>query len=200
MASNALLIFLKKPVPGKVKTRLAADLGDQAAAEAYKTLYRNTISRVLDPSWKIIFYIADDVSGFEEYTYERRVQSSGDLGQKMHHAFVEACRENEAVVLIGSDCPYLGTAEVSEAFDSLKTNDVVFGPSTDGGYYLIGLKNPAVPLFTDISWSTSKVLDQSLAAATQVGLKVHLLREWSDVDTIADWKAWLDYLGKNDKA
>ena len=114
-------------------------------------------------------------------------QSDGDLGAKLNNAFAQAFEKGrERVIIIGSDCPYLATADIDEADEALKSADVVLGPATDGGYWLVGLSKPAPEIFENINWSTETVLDETQAKAKSAHLTVQLLRELSDVDDVTD--------------
>jgi rSAM/selenodomain-associated transferase 1 len=119
------------------------------------------------------------------------VQDGQDLGERMAHAFARSFESGmEKVVLIGTDCPTLQPQHLNQAFEALTHSDLVLGPATDGGYYLIGMKRKADYLFEGISWSTSEVLSQTLAVATAHGLHFTLLDELSDIDTREDWERY----------
>jgi len=110
-------------------------------------------------------------------------QSPGDLGERMKAAFLQAFRQGaQQVILHGTDIPDLTTHHIDEAFDALKSHDLVLGPSTDGGYWLIGLKKPA-DLFNRIEWGSSSVFDKTVAAARAQALSVHVLPPLTDMDT-----------------
>jgi rSAM/selenodomain-associated transferase 1 len=119
------------------------------------------------------------------------VQEGHDLGERMASAF--ACSFElgmDKVVLIGTDCPSLQSEHLNQAFEALTHSDLVLGPATDGGYYLIGMKRRADYLFEGITWSTAEVLSQTLAVATAHGLHFTLLDELSDIDTQEDWECY----------
>jgi len=116
----------------------------------------------------------------------------------MNAAFVEAFREGvNRVVIIGSDCPALTAEDLEQAWRALDTRDVVLGPATDGGYWLIGLREPQSALFERIAWSTSTVLAETIDRAHRTGLRVGQLRQLTDVDTEADWLNYLSSLPEN---
>jgi rSAM/selenodomain-associated transferase 1 len=116
-------------------------------------------------------------------------QGEGDLTERLRLSFAEAFqRGDEHVLVIGSDCPEVSEADICEGLEALKESDLVLGPATDGGYWLVGLREPRPELFEGIPWSSEKVLEKTLAIAAAAGLKVKLLRTLSDVDTHADWE------------
>jgi rSAM/selenodomain-associated transferase 1 len=123
--------------------------------------------------------------------WRRTPQGAGNLGERLERTVQDAfATAPTPVVVIGCDCPELTENDLLEAGRLLATRDVVFGPATDGGYWLIGLKRPMPALFRGISWGTSRVLDQSLDIAQRLGLSWGLLRGLADIDTEADWRAW----------
>jgi len=193
-----VLLFLKFPEPGRVKTRLARTVGPELAAAIYQRLVAAVIARVpsemelvglFDPPEK-----ADEVEQWmRRMAPERSVklvpQAAGDLGRRLEQAFAGAFAAGaETILVIGSDCVELDGAILAEAGQALAERDVVLGPSEDGGYYLIGLQAPHPELFAGIDWSTRQVLAQTLARAEMAGLRVHLLPKLWDVDTEEDWR------------
>ena len=192
--NRALAIFLKNPESEKVKTRLAKDIGNAGAVEAYISLYETVIREVSSGAWDIIMFIAQSTAGFDAYSYVKEVQSNGDLGHKMLDAFQRMLAKYDAAIVIGSDCPYISSVHIDEAYQALVTNDLVLGPTTDGGYYLIGLKKPIPELFVNINWSTETVFEETIAVASQLDLNYHLLPELTDIDTITEWKQWVNRL------
>jgi rSAM/selenodomain-associated transferase 1 len=133
-------------------------------------------------------YIPETVNTHIEKSF---VQEGQDLGQRMANAFARSFESGmEKVVLIGTDCPTLQSQHLNQAFEALTNSDLVLGPATDGGYYLIGMKRRSDYLFEGISWSTAAVLSQTLAVATAHGLDFTLLDELSDIDTQEDWEIY----------
>lgn len=189
--NRALAIFLKKPEPGKVKTRLAKDIGEAGAVKAYISLYETVIREVSPGAWDIMLFISQSTEGFDVYSYIKEVQSTGDLGHKMLDAFQRMLVKYDAAIIIGSDCPYITTTHIEEAYQALETNDLVLGPTIDGGYYLIGLKKPISELFENINWSTETVFEETIAVSSKLGLTYHLLQELTDIDTINEWEEWV---------
>lgn len=203
----ALLIFTKNSVSGHVKTRIAATMGNESALAVYQALLSHTseVTCYL-PVDKTIFY-SDSIETedlWDNTIYKKQIQFGSDLGSRMQHAFEHSFAEgNEAVAIIGTDCFEITPAIIMNAFDGLQTHDIVIGPATDGGYYLLAMKQMQVELFKDIAWSSSEVLKSSLAICDQLNLGVYLLPQLSDVDTEADLteeqKAkWMANLVKND--
>lgn len=188
-ADSALIVFLRLPVKGKVKTRIAATEGDDHALAIYLQLMGITLDLAAHSDKPVyLFYegglpqLADQQPAF---TYQP--QSSGDLGKKMADAFSLVLRNHPKAVLIGSDCPTLSTSILNEAFSLLDQNDIVLGPARDGGYYLIGCKNVYPALFERISWSTPSVLKTTIERIREEKLSFNLLEELTDIDTTADW-------------
>lgn len=190
-----LLMFARYPELGRVKTRLAAGIGDEAALAVYRELLAHTqtvAAPVFARKWLWLAEAGPTADRTDPWQgYEARPQPSGDLGHRMHTAFAHAFSEGATqVVIIGTDCPGLTTAHLTEAYAALTTHDFVLGPATDGGYYLLGMKQLWPDLFLHKQWSTDSVRHDTLADATRLHLQVHLLPELRDVDTAADLAAW----------
>ncbi|MDB6109598.1 MAG: hypothetical protein JWR69_1348 [Pedosphaera sp.] len=197
MTLESLLVFLKAPRPGQVKTRLATTLGDEAACGIYRRLVETVLDRISSlPNVRLVYAPTDAEEEIQPWVrpgWEIHPQESGDLGQRLHLAFRSAfARGAHRVVIIGSDCPAITTSDITAAWSALRMMDVVLGPATDGGYWLIGLRRPQPVLFENIAWSTGTVFCDTLESARGAGLKVSILRELSDVDTEADWLNFLE--------
>ncbi|HTI73286.1 MAG TPA: TIGR04282 family arsenosugar biosynthesis glycosyltransferase [Candidatus Limnocylindria bacterium] len=196
-----ILLFLKAPRLGFVKTRLAKDLGPAGALSAYRQMLQATVE-VLCPFPNVALrYTPDDstdeVGSWAKPGWRLEPQGDGDLGERLTRAFADAFANGaNPVVAIGSDCPYVSAADLREAQDLLQTNDVVLGPAVDGGYWLIGTRRALPQLFEGIDWSTERVFEQTCRAANVAGLTVARLRTLSDVDTSEDWQRWQTILGK----
>lgn len=194
----ALIVFLKNPVLGKVKTRLAKDIGDKKALEIYKELIEYTISLVGEiPFQKYLFYsdyINEPILKSEDFF--QFVQKGNDLGNRMEDAFRKVFDLGfKKVVIIGSDSLEVKKDHILEAFDALDENEIVFGPAFDGGYYLLGMKDLHVKAFRNKKWSTLSLLEESLADLSEK--KIHLLEKLSDIDFLKDvlkYKELRDYL------
>lgn len=191
MPGTQLIIFVKAPRAGFVKTRLAATVGSETALETYETLVE-IITTNLRSIANVDLHFSpadaqDEISSWLHKNWKSSPQADGDLGDKLQGAFHQAFGQDfERVIIIGSDCPYVEPSDIHEAEAALSESDVVLGPATDGGYWLIGLRKPAPTLFQNIHWSTASVLEETLARAGQENLTVTQIRELSDVDTVTD--------------
>lgn len=189
---EALLIFAKKPELGKVKTRLAKDIGDDKALAIYKQLLAYTFDVAAQSKvHTIACFTQEDKVTLDAIAHDGFYkQEQGDLGHKMYQAFVHGKEQGfDKTVIIGTDCADLTKEIIEEAFLKLETHDVVIGPAMDGGYYLIGTKNPLLYLFQNIDWSTEKVLSQTLDAIKANDHTVCLLEELSDIDNVNDLRS-----------
>ena len=189
MKKNALLIFVKNLIPGQVKTRLAATLGNDAAMDIYQQLLKNLNSKIQSlEAEKIVFYskcMEDDI--WDSAIFKKVVQQGNDLGERMENAFkVSLAAGNKKAVIIGSDCPGIDESILNEAFEKLTGFDIVIGPATDGGYYLLGMKKNYPFLFQDFEWSTDRVLQQTIELCNRNQLSYFLLPELSDIDEEKD--------------
>jgi rSAM/selenodomain-associated transferase 1 len=190
--NNVIAVFVRNPELGKVKTRVAAEVGDEKALEIYHSLLEITFQTLLDFDENVVLYLTHHLDDFKNLPFERALQSSGDLGQKMFTTFSELCKRYHNVILIGSDCPYITPQILQEAIHKLSDHDVLIGPSTDGGYYLIGMKQPNASLFDNISWSTDAVLQETIDRVKKNNLSYALLKSLTDIDYYKDWKAYLN--------
>jgi len=193
---KGLIIFVRHPELGKVKTRLAASIGDEATLIIYQKLLQHTfnISNSIDAD-KHVFYsekvIEDDL--WEGERFFKGLQQDTDLGNRMKHAFEKVFEKGyEKVGIIGSDSYELSAQIITDAFERLDQTDIVIGPAKDGGYYLLALKDYVKDIFQNIEWSTGKVLRQTIEVIKQKGYSYALLPLLTDVDTIDDlpqqWK------------
>jgi rSAM/selenodomain-associated transferase 1 len=189
MNDNKLMIFTRNPVLRKVKTRLAATIGDQQALKIYCLLLEHTAQITRNIGANRLVYYADFVGNGDAWddTYEKTIQRGADLGERMSNAFVEQLSTGaEQAVLIGSDCYELTSVIIQDAFLFLDQYDVVIGPALDGGYYLIGMKSVHKELFDGMVWSTASVLRETEARCNKLGLRYHLLPTLSDIDEEKD--------------
>jgi rSAM/selenodomain-associated transferase 2/rSAM/selenodomain-associated transferase 1 len=199
-----LIVFTRYPVPGKTKTRMIPKLGDAGAAALQAQMTEHIASRAkefikLHSLAVEVRYDGGDqkcMQGWLGPLFSYRHQGDGDIGQRMRRAIAEGFQDGcEAVVIIGSDIPDITCHIMQRAFVGLKNHELVLGPSSDGGYYLIGLRRAAFPkadphLFEGISWGTGKVLAQSLAIAKKLKLSYFLLDTLQDVDQPEDLAVW----------
>lgn len=191
--SNTLLIFIRNPQLGKVKTRLALTLGDAEALRIYNLLLDKTRTAALACEAERWLFYSDFVPETDEWSLElfhKKRQYSGGLGERMEAAFAEAfAAGKEKVLIIGSDCPELSGDLLEQAFALLDTADFVLGPAHDGGYYLLGMKALAPTLFRDMEWSTDTVRTNTMDRIAALNKTVALLPQLIDVDTEDDWRA-----------
>jgi uncharacterized protein len=193
-----LLVFARVPALGRVKTRLAAGVGEPVALAVYHELLAITNAAIVAAGVPATVWLAGTAGTEPTATETRewavhhaRCQPEGDLGARMAAAFAAAFDAGAGrVAIIGTDCPGLRATHLNQAFTLLETNDLVLGPATDGGYYLLGLRQPHPELFQNKTWSTSSVLADTLADAGRLGLQVALLPTLRDVDDAADLAAW----------
>lgn len=198
--SEALLIFARNPEPGKVKTRLAATVGNDLAYSIYTKLLSHTVQVTQSlPFHKIVFYSGkvenDDI--WNE-SYNKQLQVDGDLGDRMYHAFDVAFQNKyDKVVIIGTDLPELDEATISEAFIKLDIHDIVIGPAMDGGYYLIGMKKLIKPLFQGIRWSTDTVFNDTITEVEKLQLSYYSLKPLRDIDEEKDLPYFKQFLNEH---
>ena len=193
-----LLIFARVPALGRVKSRLAAGVGEPAALAIYRELLAVTNAAVVAAGVPATVWLADTAGptptaaeAREWAAHRTQCQPDGDLGTRMAAAFAVAFAAGAGrVAIIGTDCPGLRDTHLNQAFALLETNDLVLGPATDGGYYLLGLRQPRPELFQDKAWSTDSVLADTLADAGRLGLRVAFLPTLRDVDDAADLAVW----------
>jgi len=200
MNKNLFGIFIKYPEPGKVKTRLAKDIGNKKAADICRQvaelILKNTMpfNHAYD---RIVFYDpAARQKDFTAWLPEEQfvLQQGSDVGARMDNAVrVLLDRGAEKVVLTGADIPDLSGRIIESAFQELTRADIVIGPARDGGYYLIGMKSPHPEIFRNIPWSTPRVLEDTLMELRRLRLSVTLIERLSDMDTVEDLQHFLKY-------
>jgi hypothetical protein len=188
---NQLIIFVKAPRPGHVKTRLAEAIGAGAACSAYREMVEALLRNLRGLDDIQLRFTPDDalaeISHWVHPPWTAAPQVSGDLTQKLIAAFHEAFASGaERVAIIGSDSPDISRTDIQSAWAALTDHDVVLGPTEDGGYWLIGLRAERPALFQNIPWSSNSVLQETLARAETAALKTSLLRVLPDIDTVED--------------
>ncbi|MEM8604404.1 MAG: TIGR04282 family arsenosugar biosynthesis glycosyltransferase [Cyanobacteria bacterium P01_H01_bin.121] len=198
--TNHLLIFTRYPKPGKTKTRLIPAVGPEGAATIQRELTEHTIQTVRSLQARLpelvstVFYTGttqQQMAAWLGSDLQYRPQGEGNLGQRMQASFQAAFAMGaKRVVIIGIDCPELAVTDLEQAFIALSKQAIVFGPATDGGYYLLGQQHLVPELFVNVEWGTDQVLAQSLAIATQLNLTVQQLRPLTDIDRPADLPLW----------
>jgi uncharacterized protein len=186
---NALIIFVRNPEKGKVNSRLAKDIGDDKSLKVYKFLLQHTRDVSISCNCShFVFYSSyihiHDV--FDDDVFTKFVQEGDDTGERMMNAFKKVfdlgCKK---ICIIGSDCYELQTEIIEEAFEKLNTNDVVTGPASDGGYYLLGMKQLHADLFIQ-DGGTSGVLDDTIKSIAKLTLSCNELTVLNVIDTIED--------------
>ena len=200
MRAELLIIFVKAPRPGTVKTRLAREIGEAAACAAYCRMVNDLRSNLARLEPVEIRFTPDDarkeVVQWLRPGWRLAPQGVGELGTRLQAAFAQAFASgSKRVVVIGSDCPTVTASDIELGWNELQEHDMVIGPAQDGGYWLIGLRSARPRLFQEINWSTSTVLVETLKRAEAAGLKVKLMRQRSDIDSPADWKEFLREAG-----
>lgn len=193
MSQPVIIVFTRFPRPGRVKTRLIPSLGGQGAADLYRKLVERTLdqaARASGASLEIHYTGAAEEKMIDWLgtgpIYFKQAESP-DLGDRMAVSLNQALAAGAPkAVLLGCDLPGLRVEHILRAFDELDGVDVVFGPAEDGGYWLTGLKKPQIGLFTNIKWSTSEVLTESLARAGKLGLSYTLVDTLADLDRPED--------------
>lgn len=200
MTARSLLIFIKNPIIGKVKTRLARTLGNEKALSIYHYLLHVTRENtaLLRGVKRYLFY-SDFVNTTDEWQndlYEKHLQRGEDLGKRMYEAFKLCWQTNTHLVIIGADCPTLSPKILNDAFEALHKHDFVVGAAADGGYYLLGMRKTNEPtppqyLFEQVAWSTSQVLQTTLDRITLAQKKVYVLPTLTDIDEEKDWIAFV---------
>jgi uncharacterized protein len=185
---SALIILVRNPVLGKVKTRLAVTMGKEKALQVYTRLLAHTKNITQNLPVKNFVFYADEINNKDLWDgYKKRLQQGNNLGERISHALREVFNEGyQNICVIGSDCYDLNEAILSSAFEKLYSYDVLIGPATDGGYYLIGMRLFFKNLFDGIAWSSSSVLAETIKKVQQQNLSVHLLPVLNDVDEEKD--------------
>jgi rSAM/selenodomain-associated transferase 1 len=185
-----LIILIRNPQLGKVKTRLAATVGDERALEVYRKLLAITRTAALGADCESHLHYSDRIDLDDVWPnayFSKYVQQGEGLGERMLHAFTLSFANGaERAIVVGSDCPELTSSLINAAFNALDGHDAVIGPADDGGYYLLGMKRPVPDFFERKQWSTATVLADTLADAQRLGLKVQLMPMLSDLDNEVD--------------
>ena len=225
MAKNAIIIFAKEPIEGQVKTRLASSIGDQKAVEVYKEFCSKIQQETFD--WLTQYteskffnnpanpYALDQVLGWscpKEQLVDKKPailkslfpfyhlleQIGYDLGQRMFNVLHEYSKQGfEHIIIRGTDSPDLPIEYIEEGFEELQNNQVVIGPTEDGGYYCIGINTTLIEiatvekLFQNISWSTESVFNETKSIADNNSLSLKVLPRWYDIDEDEDYKRYL---------
>ncbi len=200
---NCVLLFVRAPEKGKVKTRLARVLGDESALEYYKDFVEKELEMLRRGNFDTVvcYCPSESKAAVEKWLGKERElipQSGRDLGERMSGAFASAFFMGyEKALLIGSDLPDLPIAIIGEAFEKLECANAVIGPALDGGYYLIGFCDGSYSksVFSNIPWGESQVFEKTIRRFREESLRHHILPAWRDID---DYDDLLSYLRKTD--
>jgi uncharacterized protein len=187
---NAIIIFQKNPELGKVKTRLAATVGDENALKIYAILVEHTHSVISTIQAKKYLFFSNFIENDEKWAkYEKKVQKGEDLGLRMYNAIREVKDLGaDRIVVLGTDCFELSSDILEKAFDELTENDYCIGPAEDGGYYLIGTREPDAEVFLGKEWSTATVFAEAQRNIAKINKSLAVLPVLSDVDNEEDLK------------
>lgn len=204
--NNLLIIFIKAPRLGHVKTRLSGAIGNKLALQFYQSMVEDLLLNFHKNEFfdvRIMFWPEDgriEIQNWLGNHWEYSAQSKGDLGEKMQDAFCRGFQDGyKKIIIIGSDLPELTLQNINEAFAHLEDNQLVLGPTHDGGYYLIGLQTPQPTLFENIQWSSREVLYQTLKNSESVNLIVAMLPRKNDIDTYDDLQNfWNNFTAKSE--
>lgn len=193
--TNLLIIFTRNPELGKVKTRLAKEVGDQSALEIYEFLLRHTVSVTRDLEFTLEVHYSEGIQHndiWDEGIYIKKQQIEGGMGEKMEEAFLSGFKNGyKNIIIIGSDLYDLTREELEGAFKALQTFEYVLGPAEDGGYYLLGMSTFNPEIFKNKAWGTDTVLRDTLIDLKNAQLQ--LLEERNDVDVYEDIKDHKDF-------
>jgi len=199
VSRTRLCVFARAPVLGGVKRRLAADIGDAAALAAHIQLTEDTLERLAAvEGLETELWLAGEADAHVRrwlgaWQLRLRRQQGSDLGQRMANALARCHADGFQGLVVGGDCPPVDAAYARQAAEALGEADVVLGPALDGGYGLVGTRQPLPQIFLDIPWGTNAVLQATLERIEEAKLSVRLLEPIWDVDTASDWSFYLQY-------
>jgi len=196
---TAIIVFTKFPVEGKVKTRLAKNMGNKFAVSFYKSCAEHTFKELLkvEEMGSDLFLFCAEENEIEQVikwagnNFNYYSQQGNDLGLKMYNAFNTVFKKGyKKVIIIGTDMPDVSMNLVQNAISVLDNYSVVIGPANDGGYYLLGFKSKLIDLFSGIEWSTESVLDNTIEKLNNSKINYFMLEELTDIDTLDDLQNW----------
>ena len=194
-------MFVRYPEAGKVKTRLAEETDNQLACSFYKLCAENTFSEIgsLTNFDKYIFYTDEKdrskIVGWTENKFFYALQEGSDLGERMYNAFEYVLKHCIKAIIIGTDIPDLSKEIIDRAGEMLEQNDIVIGPSKDGGYYLLGIKKNYKELFENIEWGSESVYNSTIRKAEMLNLGIGRLQYLQDIDNVSALNNWLSQTG-----
>ena len=190
MTKELIIVFVKNIKLGKVKTRLAKTIGNQAAFEVYSELVKITEEATKKTESDKRIYFSDTIIETKWGTHFKAVQEGSDLGERMKNAFKKGFEDGyERIVLIGSDLPEISSTHIEQGLQNLKNNEVTFGPAIDGGYYLVGMSKMHAYVFDNKPWSQPNLLKLTLSELEQKNISYALLEPLNDIDTFEDLEA-----------
>ncbi|MEL0454896.1 TIGR04282 family arsenosugar biosynthesis glycosyltransferase [Flavobacteriaceae bacterium SZ-1-7] len=190
MSKALVIVFVKNIELGKVKTRLAKSIGNQAALDVYKELVKVAKNATKNLSADKRVYFSDSIVNNEWKGYKKTIQKGKYLGERMKNAFKDGFEDGyERIVLIGTDLPEMSEKLINQGLKALNKTDTVFGPAQDGGYYLIGLNKMCDFIFENKPWSQSNLLQETLQELTKNRFTFTTLETLNDIDTFEDLMA-----------
>lgn len=188
ISQTSLFVFVKKPTPGEVKTRLGEAIGFENAAYLYQGMAETCLKRfqrIINMNCTVYFDPPEEARFFYDWfggEVSYLPQCTGGLGQRLQHGFAKILKDSDTAIALGSDSPDLPMEYLHDAARELISHDVVIGPAKDGGYYCIGMRRTIPELFDGIHWSTEQVFLETLKRCESLGLSVYTAPVWSDVD------------------
>jgi rSAM/selenodomain-associated transferase 1 len=186
---TCVVVFGREPIPGQVKSRLGAAIGPEVAARIYAAMLEHALEVARNSGARVVLSLADVPSGswVERLDVAVEIQKGSNLGDRMHDAFTRRFAEGERhVVMVGSDCPGFSATHIAKASAKLGGAEVVLGPATDGGYWLVAQRPPGIAMFAGIPWSSPDTLERTRKRIAGLGNRWLELEELVDVDTIDD--------------
>jgi len=187
--NTCVVVFGREPLPGQVKSRLAAGIGAEAAARVYSATLEHTLDVAKNSGARVVLSVADVPSSpwARNLDVLVEIQRGSDLGDRMDDAFARRFDEGEGrVVVVGSDCPWFGAIHVAKASAKLGGVDAVLGPASDGGYWLVAQRPPGLAMFARIPWSRPETLEKTRERIKALGGAWAELEELVDIDTVDD--------------
>ena len=192
---SCVVVFGREPIPGEVKSRLAAGIGAEAAARVYAAILEHTLEVARNSGARVVLSLAEVPSGSWARDVDAvvEIQRGNDLGDRMDDAFARRFAEGEGrVVMVGSDCPWFTATHVAKASAKLGGADAVLGPAADGGYWLVAQRPPGLAMFARIPWSSPETLEETRKRISALGGTWYELEELVDIDTLEDLELVLD--------
>jgi len=195
MSKKLIIIFVKNIKLGKVKTRLAKTVGNEAASKVYEALVDITERATSNIQIDKRIYFSDAVVASKWPNAFKTTQLGINLGERMKNAIHEGFNDGyKSIVLLGSDLPNISSTIITKGLNALDKTEIVFGPAEDGGYYLVGMNKPHAFIFENKPWSDSKLLETTLNELKNKNIDVSLLETLNDIDTFEDLKQYPEFL------